>query len=135
MNGNWSGNNFLLDSSSLANHSGLAQLLFSVPTYLLLLLRVGSKNSPLQCIIHKPSTHILVTFLPSYSPTIKDLLLIEWGTKVKPDTKSDEIHPQVSHNGHPGSWCAGGCSLLAHSGPPYGIQGWGVKWGVPGGLE
>jgi hypothetical protein len=30
-----------------------------------------------------------------------NLLLIEWVTEMKPDSNSDEDHPQLSHNGHP----------------------------------
>jgi hypothetical protein len=29
---------------------------------------------------------------------------------VEPDINSVEVHPQLSHNGHPvDGWCAGGC--------------------------
>jgi hypothetical protein len=30
-----------------------------------------------------------------------NLLLNEWVTEMKPDSNSVEVHPQMSHNGHP----------------------------------
>jgi hypothetical protein len=34
----------------------------------------------------------------------------KWVTKVKSYINSVEVHPQLSHNGHPvDGWCAGGC--------------------------
>jgi hypothetical protein len=50
------------------------------------------------------STYLGVTYFPTYLPIHKDLILIEWVIKVKPDINSLEVHPQlslISHNQHP----------------------------------
>jgi hypothetical protein len=52
--------------------------------------------------MYKPSTHLLVTYFPTYLPIyIRDLFPTELVTKVKPNIKSVQVHPQLSNNGHP----------------------------------
>jgi hypothetical protein len=100
MDDKWSGNSFLLDSSSLVNHGGLAQLLFLY--YLLTTdkqagLLVGSKSSLYLCINYKPSTYLIVTYFFYLSTYIWDLFptefVTEFVTKVKPNINSVEVHP------------------------------------------
>jgi hypothetical protein len=62
------------------------------------ILQVGSKISPLP--MYKPSTYLAVSYLFSYLSTyIGDLFLIKLVTKVKSNSNSVEIHPQLSTNG------------------------------------
>ncbi len=50
--------------------------------------------------MYKPSTYLAVSYLFSYLSTyIGDLFLIKLVTKVKSNSNSVEIHPQLSTNG------------------------------------
>jgi hypothetical protein len=62
--------------------------------------------------MYKPFTYLwnLFSYLSTYT---YDLLLTEWVTKVKPNSNSVEVHPQMSHTRHPSGWFVG---VLVHSG-------------------
>jgi hypothetical protein len=52
--------------------------------------------------MHKPSTYLVIAYFPTYLPIyIWDLFPTELVIKVKPNINSDEVHPQLSNNGHP----------------------------------
>jgi hypothetical protein len=46
----------------------------------------------------KLSTYLVVNYLPTYLPTLRDQLFSELITKVKLDINSGQVHPQLSHN-------------------------------------
>jgi len=48
--------------------------------------------------MYKPSSYLVIPYLLTYLP------IYETYTKVKPDTNSVEVHPQVSNNMHPVPW-------------------------------
>jgi hypothetical protein len=50
---------------------------------------------------NKPSTYLVGTLISYLSTYIWDLFPTELVTKVKPNINSDEVHPQLSSNGHP----------------------------------
>jgi hypothetical protein len=49
----------------------------------------------------KPSIYLVVTYFPAYLPIYETYLLTDLVTKLKPNINPVEIHPQLSHNGHP----------------------------------
>ncbi len=52
--------------------------------------------------MYKLPTYLVVPFSFFYLPTyMLDLLPIEWVTRMKLGSNSDEDHPQLSHHGHP----------------------------------
>jgi len=50
--------------------------------------------------MYEPSTYLLVIYFPTYLPIYETYFITELATKVKPNTNSDEVHPQLSNNGH-----------------------------------
>jgi hypothetical protein len=97
MNHKWSGNSFLLSSSSLANHGDYLSCLSFHPAWWKRpsMLLVGKKNSPSLCINHL--LHYLVFYLSTF---IWVLFHTKSVTKVKPNINSVEVHPQLSNNRH-----------------------------------
>jgi hypothetical protein len=51
--------------------------------------------------MYKPSPYLEVAYFPTYLPIYGTYFLQNWVTKVKPNIKSVEVHPQLSNNGHP----------------------------------
>jgi hypothetical protein len=60
----------------------------------------------------KPSIYLAFTYFPYLSTYIWDLLITELVTKVKPTINPVEVHPQLSHNGHPVDGAAAGGDSL-----------------------
>jgi hypothetical protein len=61
--------------------------------------------------MYKRSIYLEITFLPTYLPTYRTYFPTDWVTKGKPEVKSGEVHPQLSHNGYPlGGALVGACS-------------------------
>jgi hypothetical protein len=50
--------------------------------------------------MYKPSTYLVVIYFLTYLLHKRDLLS-KLVTKVKPNINSNEVHPQLSNNGHP----------------------------------
>jgi hypothetical protein len=51
--------------------------------------------------MYKPSTYLEVAYFPTYLPMYETYFLQKLVTKMKPNINSVEVHPQLSHNGHP----------------------------------
>jgi hypothetical protein len=94
MDGKYSGNNFLLGFSSVANHGGYVSWFFLnyVLTYLQANgLWVGNQNKPFS--MYKPSTYLAIIFYGNFNTEliilivglyVRDPLLKEWVRKLKP---------------------------------------------------
>jgi hypothetical protein len=46
--------------------------------------------------MYKPSTHLVITYFPTYLHIYDYLFLTKLVTKVKPNINSVEVHPQLS---------------------------------------
>jgi hypothetical protein len=51
--------------------------------------------------MYKPSTYLLITYLPTYLAISENYFLTELITKAKPNINSVEVHPQLRNNRHP----------------------------------
>ncbi len=48
-----------------------------------------------------PSTHLVVTYIPTYLPMYETYFLQNWLTNVKPNFNLIEVHRQLSNSRHP----------------------------------
>jgi hypothetical protein len=61
----------------------------------------------------KASTYLVVMYIPTYLPiNVRDLFPTKLVTKVKPNTNSVQVHPQLSNNSHPVDGALVGASSL-----------------------
>jgi hypothetical protein len=62
--------------------------------------------------MYKPSTYLVITYLPTCLPIYETYITAELVTKVKPNINSVEVHPRLSYKGHPEDGVlVGACSL------------------------
>ncbi len=59
-----------------------------------------------------PSIYLEVAYFLTYLPIYKTYFLTELVTKMKPNTNSVEVHPQLSNNRHPVDGALMGAGLL-----------------------
>jgi hypothetical protein len=67
--------------------------------------------------MYKSSTYLLVTYFSTHLPIYETYFPTELVTKVKPNITSVEVHPELSHNGHP--LCTGWCWFTVASSSLY----------------
>jgi hypothetical protein len=62
--------------------------------------------------MYKPSIYLEVAYFLTYLPIYETYFLTELVTKMKPNTNSVEVHPQLSNNRHPVDGALMGAGLL-----------------------